>query len=65
MRRNIDIQKYRILKDFSPISLKKMLSYRRFCDNRALIFYFTSLLLFLVLMVEVYHSYDGYYRNKH
>lgn len=65
MRRNIDMQKYRILKDFSPISLKKMLSYRRFCDNRALFFYFTSLLLFLVLMVEVYHSYDGYYRNKH
>lgn len=29
----MDIQKYRILKDFSPISLKKMLSYRKICDN--------------------------------
>lgn len=65
MRRYIDIQKYRILKDFSPICLKKMLSYRRSCDNRALIFYFISLLLFLVLVVEVNHPYDGYYRNKH
>lgn len=42
-----------------------MLSYRKSCDNRALFFYFISLLLFLVLVVEVYHSYDGYYRNKH
>jgi hypothetical protein len=60
MRRNIDIQKYRILKDFSPISLKKMLSYRKICDNRALIFYFTSLLLFLVLVVEVNHPHNCY-----
>lgn len=60
MRRNIDIQKYRILKDFSPIRLKKMLSYRKICDNRALIFYFTSLLLFLVLVVEVNHPHNCY-----
>lgn len=60
MRRYIDIQKYRILKDFSPISLKKMLSYRKIFDNRALIFYFIFLLLFLVLVVEVNHPHNCY-----
>ena len=39
MCKYMDAQIYRILKDFSPISLKKMLSYRRFCDNRALFFF--------------------------
>ena len=43
MCKYIDVQKYRILKDFSPISLKKMLSYRKICDNRALFFYFIFL----------------------
>ena len=62
MRRYIDIQKYRILKDFSPISLKKMLSYRRFCDNRALFFYFIFCFMgfFLVLMVKVDITNNGY-----
>lgn len=58
------MQKYRILKDFSPISLKKMLSYRKICDNRALIFYFISLLLFLVLKIKIKFSDIGYHNNQ-